>query len=256
MSIRKRLHPIVRVVLLVVILIIVYVVNKRTINTSVNPNSISAKEKEQGWQLLWDGKSFNGWRAIYESDFPKTGWIVENDALVCLGTDLPDSLRGGAIITEKKYKNFELVFDFKIKSHANSGVKYFINEELKASPGHGLGLEYAILDDSNWPYDKPDYFRTMGSLYDMVKATNNKPIKPLGEWNHGRIVVNGNHLEHWLNGMKVVEIEKSSQDYYERLAVSKYRNFEGWGEFPDGHILIQDEGPRAEFRNIKIRIID
>ncbi len=256
MVIRKRFHPIIRIVLLVVILIVVYVINKRTINTSTNPNSISAKEKEQGWQLLWDGKSFNGWRAIYESDFPKSGWIVENDALVCLGADLPDSLRGGAIITVKKYKNFELVFDFKIKPHANSGIKYFINEELKASPGHGLGLEYAILDDSNWPYDKPDYFRTMGSLYDMVKAVNNKPVKPLGEWNHGRIVVNGNHLEHWLNGMKVVEIEKGSQDYYERLAVSKYRNIEGWGEFLDGHILIQDEGPRAEFRNIKIKVID
>lgn len=217
------------------------------------PNTLTPEEKNAGWQLLWDGQTFDGWRAIYEKDFPASGWMIENDALVCLGSNLPDSLRGGAIVTEKKYGSFELAFEFKIQAGANSGVKYFVDERLKASPGHGLGLEYAILDDERWPYDRPDYNRTCGSLYDLVRAPEDKPVRPLGEWNSGRIVVRGNHIEHWLNGHKVVEIEKGSEDYYNRVAKSKYRDIEGWGEFPEGHILLQDEGPRAEFRNLKIR---
>ena len=222
-------------------------------DTSAIPNTLTQAEIENGWLLLWDGQSFDGWRAIYEQDFPKSGWVIENDALVCLGTELPDSLRGGAIITEKMYGSFELTFEFKIKAGANSGVKYFVDERLKASSGHGLGLEYAILDDERWPYDRADYNRTCGSLYDLVRAPEDKPVRPLGEWNSGRIVVRGNHLEHWLNGQKVVEIEKGSDDYRQRVANSKYHNIKGWGEFPQGHILLQDEGPRAEFRNLKIR---
>lgn len=220
---------------------------------SPTPNTLTADEKKAGWRLLFNGQSFDGWRAIYEDTFPKSGWIIRDNALVCLGSELTDDQRGGAIITRQKYEHFDLRFEFKIQPHANSGVKYFINEQLKAKPGHGLGLEFAILDDANWPYDQPDYFRTCGSLYDLVKADAAKPTRPIGQWNHGRIVVKGNHIEHWLNGMKVVEIEKGSPDYRDRLAKSKYRKIEGWGEFPSGHILLQDEGPRAAFRNIKIR---
>ncbi|MFC1652239.1 DUF1080 domain-containing protein [Planctomycetota bacterium] len=216
-------------------------------------NVLTLEEKESGWSLLWDGETFSGWRAIYEEDFPQSGWIIDNGALVCLGTELPESERGGGIITVNKYASFELKFDFKIKTGGNSGIKYFIDERLKASPGHGLGLEYAILDDDNWPYDKPDYNRTCGSLYDLVRAPANKPLRPVGQWNSGRIVVNGNHLEHWLNGVKVVEIEKGSSLYRDLVSKSKYKNIKGWGEFEQGHILLQDEGPRAAFRNLKIR---
>ena len=216
-------------------------------------NQLTESESADGWVMLWDGKTFDGWRAIYKQEFPQTGWIIENDAFVCLGTGLPDSLRGGAIITNNKYASFELVLDFKIQPHANSGIKYFIDERLKASPGHGLGLEYAILDDDNWPYDKPDYNRTIGSLYDLVKAVDDKPKRSIGEWNEAKIVVNGNNIEHWLNGTKIVEIEKGSQHYKGLVAQSEYKTIAGWGEFAEGHILLQDEGPRAEFRNIKIR---
>lgn len=217
------------------------------------PNTLNTLEKEAGWKLLWDGKTFNGWRAIYLNHFPESGWVIENQSLVCLGSDLPDSLRGGSIVTDRKYGSFELKLQFKITPRANSGIKYFVNENLKANLGHGLGLEYAILDDSNWPYDRPDYKRTCGSLYDMVRAPDDKPTRPLGEWNDAGIVVRGNHIEHWLNGMKVVEIEKGNARYRELLSQSKYRNIKGWGEVKEGNILLQDEGPRTEFRNIKIR---
>ena len=216
-------------------------------------NVLTLAEQNSGWSLLWDGKTFNGWRAIYEKNFPQSGWIIDKGALVCLGAELPNSLRGGAIITTNKYASFELSFEFKIQSRGNSGIKYFIDERLEGHPGHGLGLEYAILDDNNWPYDKPDYNRTCGSLYDLVRAPDNKPSRPVGEWNSGRIIVDGNHLEHWLNGVKVVKIEKGSPQYRDLVSKSKYKDIEGWGEFDKGHILLQDEGPRAEFRNLKIR---
>ena len=224
-------------------------------SSSMAPNTLSKKEIKAGWALLWDGKSFNGWRGIYKDNVPAQGWIIENGELICLGNEMPASLKGGDIITRKKYGSFELTCQFKISNKGNSGIKYFVNESLKASPGHGLGLEYAILDNENWPYDKPDYNRTCGSLYDLVRAPQNVKVHPNGEWNEALIIVDGNHIEHWLNGIKSVDIEKSSALYYQLLSKSKYANVKGWGEFQDGHILLQDEGPRTSFRNIKIREI-
>jgi hypothetical protein len=224
-------------------------------NVSKQANTLTKKEIQEGWTLLWDGKTFDGWRGIYEKDFPSNGWIIEDEQLICLGNEMPDSLKGGDIVTDKKYGSFELKCEFKIKDKANSGIKYFVSESLQASPGHGLGLEFAILDNNNWPYDKPDYNRTCGSLYDLVRAPDNAKNKPMGEWNEARILVNGNHIEHWLNGTKTVEIEKSSKEYYTLVAKSKYAIIKNWGEFKEGNILLQDEGPRTAFRNIKLRVI-
>lgn len=229
--------------------------SKKRNTASGQPNTLSKEEMKEGWALLWDGKSFDGWRGIYENDFPSHGWVIEDGALICLGNEMPDSLKGGDIITDKKYESFELKCEFKIKDNANSGIKYFVNESIGSSPGHGLGLEFAILDNKNWPYDKPGYNRTCGSLYDLVRAPESTKNKPNGEWNEACIIVDGNHIEHWLNGKKTVEIEKSSSKYYQLLAKSKYANIKKWGEFKGGNILLQDEGPSTSFRNIKIRII-
>ena len=222
-------------------------------NSSDYPNTLSKKEQQEGWQLLWDGKSFEGWRGIYKENFPAKGWIIENGELICRGNEMPDSIKGGDIITVRKYGNFEFKCQFKMKDFANSGIKYFVNDSVKSSPGHGLGLEFAILDNKNWPYDKLDYNRTCGSLYDLVRAPENAVTNPVGEWNDVMIVVDGNNIEHWLNGVKSVSVEKNSAAYYQLLKKSKYANIKGWGEFPDGHILLQDEGPRISFRNIKIK---
>ena len=146
------------------------------------PNTLSLKEIEAGWQLLWDGESSKGWRAIYQTEFPRTGWIIEDGLLICLGEELPDDRRGGAIITEEMYGSFELSWEFKIEEGGNSGFKYFVDERLRASMGHGLGLEFAILDDENFPYDDPDANRTCGSLYDLVKAAPGA-ARPVGKWN-------------------------------------------------------------------------
>ncbi|HKL33441.1 MAG TPA: DUF1080 domain-containing protein [Tangfeifania sp.] len=219
-----------------------------------SPNTLSKEEINDGWSLLWDGKTFDGWRGIYRDNPPEYGWKIENGELICLGEELADSLRGYDIITEKKYGSFELKFEFKILKNANNGIKYFVDESLKSSEYHGLGLEYAILDNDNWPYDKPDYNRTCGSLYDMVRAPDNAIVNPYDEWNQAAIKVDGKHIQHWLNGIKTVDIIKDSPEYLRLLKKSKYANINGWGNFEKGHILIQYEGTRASFRNLKIKL--
>ncbi|HKJ78500.1 MAG TPA: DUF1080 domain-containing protein [Prolixibacteraceae bacterium] len=216
-------------------------------------NVLTEEEQNEGWILLWDGKSFEGWRGINKDYFPENGWIIQNGELICLGNELPDSLHGGDIVTENKYGSFELKLDFKIEKNANSGIKYFVDESLPSSRNHGLGLEYAILDNDNWPYDKPDYNRTCGSLYDLVRAPDSAVVKPYGEWNHAKIRVDGKHITHWLNGVKTVDIKKDSPQYVELLAKSKYANIEGWGDVDKGHILLQYEGTKTSFRNIKLK---
>lgn len=237
-----------------ILLALVFMVSFCTMqNKKQIDNTLTKKEKQEGWSLLWDGESFNGWRGINKDHFPVSGWIVENGELICLGNELPDSLKGGDIITTDKYDDFELKFEFKIKESANSGIKYFVDESLNDSKYHGLGFEYAILDNSNWPYDKPEYNRTCGSLYDLVRAPDNAVAKPFGEWNQGMIRVEKNHIQHWLNGVKTVDIIKDSEEYIDLVKRSKYANIEGWGDIDAGHILLQDEGPRTAFKNIKIK---
>ena len=219
-------------------------------------NFLTGDEQKDGWILLWDGKSFEGWRGINKDNFPANGWIIENGELICLGNELPDSLHGGDIITKKKYSSFELKAEFKIEKNANNGIKYFVDESLKSGENHGLGLEYAILDNDNWPYDKPDYNRTCGSLYDLVRAPDSASVKPYGEWNQAVIKVDGKHITHWLNGIKTVDIIKDSPEYLQLLAKSKYANISGWGDFNEGHILLQYEGTIASFRNIKLKVLN
>lgn len=221
------------------------------------PNTLTRAELADGWQLLFDGQSTKHWRGIYLDRFPATGWIIEDGALVCLGSQLPREQRGGSIITVDQYSSFEFSLEFKIQENANSGIKYFVSEDWPEDvkrPGHGLGLEYAILDDANWPYDQPDYHRTTGSLYDFVTAAAPEVQRPLGQWNQARIVVRNGLIQHYLNGVRVVALERGSEAFMALYAKSKYKDLEGFGLHPQGHILLQDEGPPAAFRNIKLRV--
>lgn len=237
---------------IIVSIIILFVACQSSKNEKVQ-NRLSAEELKEGWVLLWDGESFEGWRGINKNYFPTDGWIFKNGELICLGSELDDNLKGSDIITKNKYESFHLKLDFKINKNANNGIKYFVDESLNPGSNHGLGLEYAILDNENWPYDKPDYNRTCGSLYDLVRAPQTAQIKPFEEWNQAEIIVDGNHISQWLNGIKTVDIIKGSQLYRELVMNSKYANIVGWGETDFGHILLQFEGTKASFRNIKIK---
>ena len=148
--------------------------------------------------------------------------------------------------------------DFKLTKGANSGIKYFVDTDLNKGPGSSIGLEYQILDDDNHPDAKlgnHEGSRTMASLYDLIKVDPDKPVNPIGEWNHARILSKDNHVEHWLNGMKVLEYERKSDTYKKLVSESKYKIWPNFGEADKGHILLQDHGDRVSFKNIKIRPI-
>ncbi|MCU1320234.1 MAG: hypothetical protein JWP98_1752 [Edaphobacter sp.] len=219
------------------------------------PNTLSKKEAAQGWKLLWDGKTTNGWRSTHASDFPATGWEVKDGLLTVTDHGGEEGGDAGDIITTRKYANFELTVDFRITRGANSGIKYFVDPDLNKGPGSSIGLEYQILDDAVHPDAKKgkDSDRTIASLYDLIPAAKDKPVKPVGEWNTARIVVRGANGEHWLNGKKVVEYERFTPHFRQIVAESKYHVWPNFGELHDGYIMLQDHGFPVSFRNIKIR---
>lgn len=222
--------------------------------TSYRPNTLSPMEKRDGWVLLFDGKTSAGWRGAYKDDFPSQGWKIEGGELVVIKSDGKEARNGGDIITKDKYSNFELALEAKLTPGANSGVKYFVTEKLPKSPGSAIGLEFQVLDDDLHPDAKMGINgnRTIGSLYDLITAKEKK-AKPIGEWNHLRIVSKNRHVEHWLNGNKVVEYDRGSPAFRALVANSKYKNFEGFGEAEEGHLLLQDHGDEVHYRNIRIR---
>jgi hypothetical protein len=227
----------------------IYVVNDK-------PNSLSAYEQESGWKLLFDGISTKGWKGAYKPTFPEKGWQVQDGILTVLASEGKEGGSGGDIVTLDEYSAFDLSFEFKLTPGANSGVKYFVTLSEHNS-GSAIGLEYQLLDDSLHPDAKlgRDGDRTLASLYDLIRANKQKRfIHPIGQWNTGRIIVYpGNHVEHYLNGIKVLEYERGSQAFRDLVAISKYKIWDHFGEAKEGHILLQDHGNEASFRSVKIR---
>ncbi len=223
--------------------------------TNQADNTISAKEKAEGWKLLWDGKTTNGWRGGKLTTFPTKGWVVENGVLKVVKSTGGESTNGGDIVTIQKYKNFELKVDFKITPGANSGIKYFVDTELNKGEGSSIGCEFQILDDDLHPDAKLGVAgnRKCASLYDLIPAPAVKPMNKEG-WNTALIKVNGTHVEHWLNGVKMVEYERSNQMWRALVAYSKYRDWPAFGETVEGNILLQDHGDEVWFKNVKIKV--
>ncbi|MCL6217467.1 3-keto-disaccharide hydrolase [Zunongwangia pacifica] len=221
-------------------------------------NKLTTSEKEQGWQLLWDGKTTQGWRGARLEEFPKLGWEINDGLLTVMASGGAESAAGGDIVTEELYGDFELKVDFKITEGANSGIKYYVDTDINKGPGSSIGLEYQILDDDKHPDAKlgnHEGSRTVASLYDLIKADPDKPIHLVGEWNTARIVSKDNHVEHWLNGTKVLEYERGSEDFRKLVSESKYAKWDHFGELQEGRILLQDHGNRVSFKNIKIKTL-
>lgn len=223
------------------------------------PNTITQWEKDHGWRLLWDGKTTNGWRGAKRDAFPEKGWEITDGELRVLAGNGGESTNGGDIITERHFSDFDLRFEFKPSAGANSGVKYFVDPSLNKGTGSAIGLEFQILDDAKHPDAKAGVAgnRTAGSLYDLITAKvldtpRGKEIK-INKWNRGRIVVRGGHVEHWLNGYKVIEYDRFSQMFSALVAYSKYKDWENFGQWPAGPILLQDHGDAVAFRSVKIR---
>jgi hypothetical protein len=218
------------------------------------PNTLSAHEKQEGWKLLFDGKNLSLWRGAYRDSLPSKGWEIRDGMLIVQASGGGEAAYGGDIVTVEQYASFELKVDFKLTQGANSGIKYFVTEQQPKTPGSALGLEYQLLDDARHPDAKLgiDGNRTLASLYDLLPAAH-KHASPVGQWNHARILVDGRHVEHWLNGTKVLEYERGGKEFLAHKAESKFKTVDGFGEAARGHILLQDHGNQVFFRNIKIR---
>ncbi len=230
-----------------------------------SPNTLSEREKADGWKLLFDGKTFTGWRGIGRPDIPPGHWTIEDGAIKKVkSVNVPlqkdgQPLAGGDLMTVETFGDFELSFEWKISPGGNSGVKYNVSEEMSRAnpPGTAaLGFEYQVLDDDLHADAKNGPNRTAAALYDLVPPDPAaKKLKPVGSYNEARIVFVGSHGEHWLNGAKVLEYDLGSPRFRELLAKSKYRSIAGFADRRKGHIVLQDHTDEVYYRNIKIQIV-
>ena len=226
-------------------------------------NTLTTTEKQNGWRLLWDGKSDKGWCSAKSNAFPEKGWNIKDGELTVEKSKGKESTNGGDIITKEKFSNFELRLDFKLTEGANSGVKYMVDPDLNKGGGSAIGLEYQLLDDKLHPDAKKGVNgnRTIGALYDLIPPENlsrpgfAKGFKGTGQWNQIRIISMNGKVEHWLNGYKIVEYDRFTQLFKTLVSHSKYDKWEAFGQLKSGHILLQDHGDEVAFRSIKIKVL-
>lgn len=208
-------------------------------------------QSTSGWTYLFDGKLTDALRGYKMTGFPSSAWAVEDGALVAQ-TGVPNI----DLVTKQPYKNFELTFDWKVSKAGNSGIFYYVVEDAVSESGNGNSpnwldnFEMQLLDDIDFNDKAP--IRSAGSLYDLIIPTN-KQLKPVGEYNTARLIVNNNHVEHWLNGRNVVTYDIGSPDLNRRIEASKYKDNPKFGKSTNGLIMIQHHGQKVWFKNVRVR---
>ena len=220
-----------------------------TTRSAVEQASLTSAERAAGWRLLFDGVSTTGWRGFKKTGFPEAGWTVEHGRLRHAATGGSPTADSGDIITLDTFNDFDLRFEWIVAPGGNSGVKYLVTEDRDGPIAH----EYQIIDDAKHPDALVGPHRATAALYDAIAAPAGKPLKPAGQRNDGRILVQGNHVEHWLNGSKVVEYELGSAALKAAKAKSKFKDVAGWEDKLKGHILLQDHGDEVWYQSIRIR---
>lgn len=229
-------------------------------DSASNGSEPAAEERpavDQGWHVLFDGQTIDGWRSARTGEPPQQGWTISEGTLLL---NANEGEKGGDLITTGEYGNFVLEWEWKMLTKGgNSGVKYFVKTDTLYET-YGPGLEYQILDDDHheWMLEgkmKPGDYHTLAALYELYPAKN-RMVNPLGEWNTSRIVADGDKVEHWLNGIMVLQFERGSEDFRKRVAASKFAKHPKFGEPERGHILLQDHGSKMAFRKIRIKTLD
>jgi len=226
--------------------ILLLLISSITLTTKAQ-NSLTVKEKEEGWKLLFDGKTTSGWRT-FNTDKVGAGWKVANGALY-----LDKSVKEGRgdILTDKEYQNYELSMEWKIDACGNSGIIFNVVEDSKYDATYLTGPEMQVLDNSCHPDAKIIKHRA-GDLYDLISCSK-ETVKPAGEWNRAQIISNRAKMEFWLNGTKVVEFTMHTSPWDEMVSNSKFKTMPDFGKALKGHIALQDHGDQVWFRNIKIK---
>lgn len=217
----------------------------------VQHNVLTGEEQEEGWELLFDGRTTNGWRGFQKDDLTiDEGWYAYQGTLAAAGTggDI-----GGDIVTERTFENFIFKTEWKISEGGNSGILYLVGENGYPAV-YATGPEYQLLDDIGYPEPLEDWHYTAAN-YGM-HAPDDAPVKPAGEWNTTQIIVDNGIVEHWLNGKKVVEYELWSDEWKELVESGKWSDFPDYGKYSEGHIALQDHGDEVWFRNMKIKELE
>ena len=227
-----RPHPLRVLVILVVSSLAAYAGN----------NELTPTERAAGWQLLFDGKTFAGWRGYLNA--PIAGWEVRDGTLHAMA-----KTPGVALVSTKRYSNFELTWEWKLPPAGNNGVKYLVTEARPSAPGP----EYQMVDDENNPDVKGSPLQHTGAFYDVLPPATDKVLKPAGEWNTSSIVVRGEQVEHWLNGRQVLAYALGSTEVKAGLARSKFAKEPGFGDKIDGHVMLTYHSDDCWYRSIKVR---
>jgi hypothetical protein len=212
------------------------------------PNQLTAKERKEGWELLFDGKTIDRWRGYQKKDMEGQRWIAQDGCLTVPPNDGKDTRGARDIVSVKKYQDFDLHWEWRISPGGNSGLKYLVTEDRPIAYGH----EYQIIDDAKHPDAQKKDNRRTGSFYDVLPAPTAKP-HPAGTFNQSRVLVQGTHVEHWLNGTKILEYELDTPALRTAIAASKFKDLEGFDKPKPAHLLIQDHGDNVCYRNLKIR---
>jgi hypothetical protein len=220
--------------------------------SKLTDNVLTAKEVKDGWKLLFDGKTTEGWMNAKSRSFPKAGWVISDGAFRIT----PESGSGGDIVTTTKYRDFELSIDFMYGKGANSGIKYFVDTDINNGALASIGCEYQIIDDKNYTEGILDIKgrQNLAALYDII-APVNVVDNGADHWNTAKIIVRGSQVQQWLNGKKTVDYERGTQAWRDMVALTKFKTSPGFGEVTEGRILLQEHGGIASFKNIKIRAI-
>jgi len=203
-------------------------------------NALTPEEQQAGWRLLFDGKTLEGWRGYGSDKVQAGGWVSADGTL-----HKPAGARAGDIMTKATHENFEFAWEWKLASGGNNGVKYFITAARRSAVGH----EYQMIDDAR----VKDPLSSNASFYLVVPPAADKPNRPMGEWNQSRLIVRGDHVEHWLNGEKVLEYECGSAAIMAQVAKTKFNKYPGFGKKVTGHLLLTDHSDPCWYRNLKLR---
>jgi len=245
------LHAIMKTQRYIPLLILVLMISGACNARKTEEKKETAKEQNQRkWTNLFNGKDFTGWEMFGHGEVLGQ-WIVEDGVIKCNSNPEFQSAGQHSIVTVEQYGDFELQLEFKITENGNSGIMYHVSQDPKYKTDYETGPEYQVLDDNQDPNRANN--KRLASSYDMYAPADDKPFKGVGEWNLARIVYNQGHVEHWLNGIKVLEFEEGSEDWKQRVAASKWAAMPDYAKFNIGHISLQDHGDEVWYRNIRIR---